>query len=86
MNSAGMRTLAEEERKRTEESAELLRTWSATIALAKTAEDLKELGKQITPQLKAQMLPAHVAELREKYQEREGQIGKTAATVESAEA
>lgn len=76
--------LAEEERKRMEESAELLRTLSAKIALAVTVDDLKTLGKQITPQLKAQMLPAHVTELRDKYHERETQLNSKPVEQEPA--
>lgn len=52
-------------------SADLLREWSAKIDLAANAGALKTLGKEITPQLKAQMLPQDVATLREKYQARE---------------
>lgn len=75
--------IAEEERNREKQSAELLRQWSAKIALAETAEDLKGIGKQITPQLKAKMLPQHVAELRDQYQQREEQV-KRAPPQESA--
>ena len=64
--------LAEQERKRNAESSELLEEYSAKVSLCKTPEELKALGKQITPQLKARMLPQDVAALREKYQEREG--------------
>jgi hypothetical protein len=66
--------IAEEDRKRTETSAMLLRTWSAKMDLATSSAELKDIGKQLTPQLKAQMLPTDVSELREKYQERESSI------------
>ena len=75
--------IAEDDRKRAEESAGLLRTWSAKIDLATDADALKAIGKQITPQLKAQMLPADVATLREKYQEREAAIPKNAVQPET---
>lgn len=68
------------ERERTELSGRLLRELQARIALAGTEgqPSLKEISKQITPQLKAQMLPADVASLREAYQTREAEIGKGA--------
>ena len=46
-------------------SAKLLRELSAKIALAEDAAALKVIGKAITPQVKAQMLPADVAQVRE---------------------
>jgi hypothetical protein len=63
--------LLEQDRARAAESSELLREYSAKIDLAKTGADLKAIGKDITPQLKARMLPADVSTLREKYQVRE---------------
>lgn len=63
--------LAKQEKERETKSAELLRTISATIELAKDAAELKGIGKTITPELKAQMLPGDIAALREKYQQRE---------------
>ena len=47
---------------------------SARIDLAANAKDLKEIGKEITPQIKSRMIPADVAALREKYQDREKEI------------
>lgn len=70
--------LAKQEQERAEKSAELLRQFSAKIDLANNAAELKEIGKTITPQIKAQMIPADVASLREKYQEREGNVTKAA--------
>jgi hypothetical protein len=64
-------TLATQEKEREVKSAEHLRNLSAMIDLAPDAKALKDLGKQITPELKASMLPADVAALREKYQGRE---------------
>ncbi len=66
--------LAEEERKRLAESAKLLAEWSAKITLADSETELKEIGRFITPQLKAQMLPMDVSTLRERYLEREGAV------------
>jgi hypothetical protein len=64
-------TLATQEKDRETTSAEHLRSLSARIELAADAKALTALGKEITPALKAQMLPADVATLREKYQARE---------------
>ena len=60
-------------------SKELLREWSAKIQLAKDHAALKDLGKQITPELKAQMVPQDVGALREAYQAREQELPKAAA-------
>jgi len=66
--------MADDDRARAERSDALMREWTAKINLAKTPSDLKALGKDITPQLKAQMTPADVYALRETYQEREKAI------------
>lgn len=71
--------LADQERKREAESARLLRELSAKIALAVDPKALKDIGKAITPALKAQMLPADVAAVREVYQTREAELGKAGA-------
>jgi hypothetical protein len=72
-------TLAKQEKEREAHSAEQLRNFSARIDLAKDADELKVIGKEITPEVKAGMLPADVATLREKYQAREQAVGKKAA-------
>lgn len=66
--------IARQEQEREKDSAGLLREYSAKIDLCKTAAELKAIGKQITPQLKARMMPADVAELRDKYQAREQEV------------
>lgn len=66
--------IAKQERDRERESQELLRQLSARIDLAATYDDLKAIGKEITPQTKARMLPADVATLRDKYQGREATL------------
>lgn len=63
--------ISDQDREREANSATLLEDLSARITLAKEPAELKALGKEITPALKAQMLPADVAKLREKYQEKE---------------
>lgn len=64
------------ETERAEESERNLREFKARIELAADANELKAIGKQITPQLKAKMLPGDVAELREAYQARESKVAK----------
>lgn len=66
--------LAEQERDRTRTSAAHLKDFSARITLAKVEKELKAVGKEITPQMKAQMVPADVAALREAYQRREAEL------------
>lgn len=69
--------IAEQDRQREYGSAALLEEWTAKVMLCKSADELKTVGKSITPQLKAQMLPADVTKLREKYQEKEGALAGT---------
>lgn len=71
--------LQEQDRARDSESAELLRQFKARVDLAADEKALKAIGKEITPEVKAKMLPAHVADLREHYQQREGNLSKVAA-------
>lgn len=68
--------MVDQERERGETSTKLLREWSAKIQLAADGKALKEIGKGITPKLKAQMLPSDVVGLREVYQAREAELGK----------
>jgi len=68
--------LANQERARIEESANLLRTLKAKIDLAEDIATLKAVGKEITPRLKAQMLVADVSQLREAYQQREREMDR----------
>jgi hypothetical protein len=68
--------IAADEQKRGEESAQLLRQWAAKLDLAETLQAVKEIGKSVTPQIKARMLPADVASLRDKYLAAEERAGK----------
>lgn len=70
--------IAEQDRQREAGSAAMLEELSAKIMLCKSTDDLKAVGKQITPQLKAQMLPPDVSKLREKYQEKEAALSGVA--------
>jgi hypothetical protein len=67
-------TLSGQSRDREAKSQEMLRKFSARIELAKNSDELRLVGLEITPTIKAQMLPRDVAELREKYQSRETQF------------
>lgn len=66
--------IAEDDANRITRSAALLREWKATIELAKSNSALKEIGKLISPELKAQMTPQDVQSLREAYQLREREL------------
>lgn len=67
-------SIADEEKERVANSAKILAEYKARIALVQDAAALKALGKQITPQLKSQMLTTDVTELREAYQAREKEL------------
>lgn len=69
-------TLAQQEKEKSEQSQSIYRTFSAMIQLAKTAKELKIIGQEINPQLKAQMLPEDVANLREAYLSRQDELGE----------
>jgi len=71
--------LQEQDKERETGSAKVLREFKARIDLVKDHKALKDIGKEITPAVKAQMLPAHVAELREHYQHREAQLAPAVA-------
>jgi AAA domain-containing protein len=72
-------TIAADEALRVTLSAELLREWTANVQLAKSHEALKQVGKLITAELKAQMTPQDVQSLREAYQTRERELPATKA-------
>lgn len=73
--SVDAEALAKQEADREKKSTALLAEYGAKLTLAADAASLKAIGKTITPQLKATMLPADVADLREKYQARERELG-----------
>jgi hypothetical protein len=66
--------LERQERERAASSREVLVKFSARIDLADTTASLKVIGKEITPAVKAAMVPADVAALRSKYQAREKEL------------
>ena len=55
-------------------SADTLKQMGARIELAKDEKELKKIGAEITPALKAKMLTEDVASLREKYLARLGEL------------
>ena len=75
--------LARDERQKGIDSATTLRELSAKLDLAPDLAAVKEIAKQITPKLKAAMLPHDVVALRGKYLERETALksGAVAPTV-----
>jgi hypothetical protein len=73
--------LEKAEQERVSGSREHLRTVSAHIDLAASVEELKAVGKTITPKLKALMTPNDVQALRTKYLEREAVLKGAAPAV-----
>jgi len=69
--------LAAAEQSRSLLSTQHLREFSARLDLCKTSKDLKAIGKEITPELKAKMIPADVAALRDKYHARDLELAGT---------
>ena len=63
--------LSEDDTKRIQHSADLLKRFKARMAVCDTKEDLKIIGKELTPELKKQFTTNDVAELREAYLEAE---------------
>jgi hypothetical protein len=63
--------MAQQEREKAEMSQKLLDEWGAKLQLAgsKGLKEVEKVSKQITPELKKQMLAGDVAALREKYLE-----------------
>jgi hypothetical protein len=66
--------IANQDHARADESARIFRELVAQMTLCKDAQELKRLGGEITPKLKARMMPEDVANLREKYLEREHEL------------
>lgn len=66
--------LADEEHQREATSAESLRKLKAQFDLAGTPEEVEAVSKSITPELKKQLLPAHVNELREEYRKASSRV------------
>lgn len=66
--------LADEEHQREATSAESLRKLKAQFDLAGTPDEVEAVSKSITPELKKQLLPAHVNELRDEYRKASSRV------------
>lgn len=66
--------LSQEERDKEKDGQDIMDRMCARIALCANIKDLKDLGKEITPELKRRMTPQQVTALREKYLEAEGRL------------
>lgn len=66
--------IAEQDRERSQVSAATFKDFEARIQLAKTPAELKNIGNELTPKVKAKMGPDDVSTLREKYLEREKEL------------
>lgn len=73
--------LAAEDRLKETTSRTLCDQFKARITLCSSADALKAIGKEITPDLKARMLSVDVAALREAYLEAEGIVGERRKSV-----
>lgn len=63
--------ITEQDRAKEQESSDILKKFCARMVVCDSLEQLKQIGKEITPDLKKKMTTAHVSELREKYLESE---------------
>jgi hypothetical protein len=68
--------MANQEAERSRLSADLLRQHTSKILGAADLKTLKGVGAEITPKLKAQMIPQDVEKLREAYLAREAELPK----------
>ena len=66
--------LTEAEKAKIQESEALLGKFQARFKLCDSLDDLKEIGKEITPELKKKMTSQDVADLRSAYLEAEGAL------------
>lgn len=64
----------QDQKARETESAQILRTYSAKLDLAENEKAVKEIGKSITPAVKARMTTADVALLRQAYLDAEDRV------------
>lgn len=63
-------TLAQQEQKRLQKSQDMFKDFTARFRLAKDLKTLVAIQLELTPQIKAEMLPEDVANLRDAYFER----------------
>jgi hypothetical protein len=74
--NADAERLGEQEAARVAESADLVRTISAKIALAGTTSELNTVGKEITPEVKKRLVAADLDAIKATYREREAALGR----------
>ena len=67
-------SIAESDRQRAETGAAIFKNLCAKMDLATTMDELKKIGKEITPEAKREMTTDMVASLREKYFDLEGEL------------
>lgn len=67
-------TISQQDHERALEAENLSRDFKARIDLAKTVIELKAIGSDLTPRVKAKLGPDEVASLREHYMQREREI------------
>ena len=67
-----------QEKQKIRHSEDLLNKLSARISLANDADELKKIGKEITPEIKRQMMPGDVTALRNNYQQAERRLNNSA--------
>lgn len=60
-------TLGQRDLEREAQSQITLEEYKARLSLAKTKDEVHNIGKEITPEMKSGMLSGHVSELREAY-------------------
>ena len=72
--------IAEQDRERAQVSQATFKDFEARITLCKTVAELKAIGNELTPKVKAKMGPDDVSTLREKYLEREKELTANAQT------
>ena len=72
--------IAEQDRERSQVSQATFKDFEARITLCKTTAELKVIGNELTPKVKAKMGPDDVSVLREKYLEREKELTAIAQT------
>jgi hypothetical protein len=68
--------LMQQEKERAERSENLRQDFKARITLAADIKTLKKINDELTPQLKSQMTPEHLAEVRDHYFDRKNKLEK----------
>ena len=64
-------TLERQEEERQRRSAEVAAEYAARIAGSKSCEELRQVGQQLTPEVKSQLVPTDLERIRELYGKRQ---------------